>query len=66
MLPTAPPLRMFAATPTTSLPGGPSPCPCHDSTAFGYDAASALPPVRWHARAPLQGVTVWEFPSSDR
>ena len=39
-------------------------CPLRQ--AFGYDAASALPPVRWHARVPLQGKTVGEFPSSDR
>jgi len=33
-------------------PGGPSPCLSHDRTAFGYDAASALSPARWHARVP--------------
>lgn len=30
----------------------PSPCPGHYSQAFGYYAASVLPPVRWHFRAP--------------
>jgi len=47
-------LRRFSRT----YPGGPSPCPRHYSAAFGYDAASALPPVRWHARVPSRGEAV--------
>jgi len=38
-------------------PGGPSPCPRHDSTACGYDAASALPSAHWHFRVPPRRVT---------
>ena len=36
----------------SAYPGGPSPCPGHYNQAFGSDAASGLPPVRWHVRAP--------------
>jgi hypothetical protein len=33
-----------------TMPGGPSPCPRHYSEAFGYDAASVLPPAHGHCR----------------
>jgi len=37
-------------------PGRPSPCPRHYHEAFGYAAASALPPAHWHFRAlPREG-----------
>ncbi len=31
-------------------PGGPSSCPSHYRTAFGYYAASVRSPARWHSR----------------
>jgi hypothetical protein len=43
---------MFAPAHRSLVPGGPSPCPRHYSVAFGYYAASVLPPARWHFRAP--------------
>jgi hypothetical protein len=41
--------------PSTS-PGGPSPCPRYYRVAFGYYAASALRPARWHFRVLLKQV----------
>jgi hypothetical protein len=41
-------------------------CPGQYSQAFGYYAASVLPPAHWHFRAPEHGKAVWEFASSDR
>ena len=45
-------------------PGSPSPCPGHYILAFGYYAASALLPTRWHFRVLLRGIVVSEFLSS--
>ena len=45
-------------------PGSPSPCPGHYLLAFGYDAASALLPTRWHFHVLFRGKVREEFPSS--
>ena len=50
------PLCVRCASILTAYPGGPSPCPGHYSQAFGYYAASALRPARWHFRVPPRWV----------
>src|SRR5258708_24126322 len=44
----------FAIRSVTPLlfPGGPSPCTPHYRASFGYYAASAILPARWHSRVP--------------
>jgi len=44
---------IFRSPRVGSFPGGPSSCPSHYKMAFGYYAASALCPARWHSRVPF-------------
>jgi hypothetical protein len=44
--------RFQWSTSVGDFPGSPSSCPSHYRRAFGYYAASALCPARWHVRVP--------------
>ena len=45
--------RFQWSTSVGDFPGSPSSCPSHYRRAFGYYAASALCPARWHVRVPV-------------
>jgi hypothetical protein len=59
-------LTFPVSTPPSSylpiFPGGPSSCPFHYRRAFGYYAAAALCPARWHFRVPIFGSSSCRVP----